>query len=68
MERQADLIVMGVHGRGVVDLMVFGSTTAHVLRAARRPVLVVHSEDGAAALRQYRQTGDLAVAADQRAV
>jgi nucleotide-binding universal stress UspA family protein len=56
VERQADLIVMGVHGRGAMDLMVFGSTTHHVLRAAPCPVLVVHSE-GAAALRRYREHG-----------
>jgi nucleotide-binding universal stress UspA family protein len=40
-ERSADLIVMGVHGRGAVDLLVFGSTTHHVVRQARCPVLVV---------------------------
>ena len=38
---EADLIVMGVHGRGAVDLLVFGSTTHHVIRAASCPVLVV---------------------------
>jgi nucleotide-binding universal stress UspA family protein len=40
-EEQADLIVMGVHGRGVIDLLLFGSTTHHVVRAATCPVLVV---------------------------
>lgn len=40
-EEQADLIVMGVHGRGAVDLLVFGSTTHHVIREARCPVLIV---------------------------
>jgi len=54
-ERHADVIVMGVHGRGPMDLMLFGSTTHHVLRASTFPVLVVHSEDGAAALRQFRE-------------
>jgi nucleotide-binding universal stress UspA family protein len=39
--RTADLIVMGVHGRNAVDLALFGSTTHHVVRAARCPVLVV---------------------------
>lgn len=67
VERQADLIVMGVHGRGVVDLMVFGSTTHHVLRAAPCPVLVVHSEEGAAALRGYRHQGDSVPRTDRRA-
>jgi nucleotide-binding universal stress UspA family protein len=40
-EQQADLIVMGVHGRGPADLMFFGSTTNHVVRQARCPVLTV---------------------------
>ena len=40
-ERQSDLVVMGVHGRGVVDRLLFGSTTHHVVRAATCPVLVV---------------------------
>jgi nucleotide-binding universal stress UspA family protein len=37
----SDLIVMGVHGRGAVDLLVFGSTTHHVVRSAHCPVLIV---------------------------
>jgi nucleotide-binding universal stress UspA family protein len=37
----ADLIVMGVHGRGAIDRLVFGSTTHHVIRAALCPVLIV---------------------------
>lgn len=37
----ADLIVMGVHGRGTVDLMVFGSNTNAVSRNAACPVLIV---------------------------
>lgn len=40
-ERSADLIVMGVHGRGAIDLLLFGSTTHHVLRASTCPVLIV---------------------------
>jgi nucleotide-binding universal stress UspA family protein len=40
-ERHADLIVMGVQGRGAIDLMMFGSNTARVTRAATCPVLVV---------------------------
>jgi len=40
-EQESDLVVMGVHGRGAVDLLVFGSTTARVTRAAECPVLVV---------------------------
>lgn len=41
-ERETDLIVMGVRGRGAIDRLVFGSTTHGVLHAARCPVLVVH--------------------------
>jgi nucleotide-binding universal stress UspA family protein len=40
-EQQCDLIVMGVHGRGALDLLVFGSTTHHVIRASTCPVLIV---------------------------
>ena len=40
-ERQSDLIVMGVHGRGALNLLVFGSTTHHIIRAAGCPVLIV---------------------------
>ena len=39
--RQADLIVMGVHGRSAIDLAVFGSTTNQVVRHATCPVLIV---------------------------
>jgi nucleotide-binding universal stress UspA family protein len=40
-EQQADLIVMGVHGRGAANLMAFGSTTQHVVRQATCPVLTL---------------------------
>jgi nucleotide-binding universal stress UspA family protein len=39
--RQSDLIVLGVHGRGAVDLMFFGSTAHHVVRHASCPVLTL---------------------------
>lgn len=42
-ERSVDLVVMGVQGRGAVDLFVFGSNTARVTRAAPCPVLVVRA-------------------------
>jgi nucleotide-binding universal stress UspA family protein len=42
-EQAADLIVLGVHGRGVVDLMFFGSTTQHVVRQATCPVLTLRT-------------------------
>ena len=40
-ERDADLIVLGVHGRNAVDRLVFGSTTEHVVRRGTCPVLTV---------------------------
>jgi nucleotide-binding universal stress UspA family protein len=40
-ERAAGLIVMGVHGRGILDLMAFGSVTHEVVRDAACPVLTV---------------------------
>jgi nucleotide-binding universal stress UspA family protein len=46
VEEQADLIVMGVHGRSAVDLMVFGSNTNAVVRHAPCPVLVVPTRRG----------------------
>jgi nucleotide-binding universal stress UspA family protein len=45
-DQAADLVVMGVHGRGAVDLMLFGSNTARVIRAATCPVLIVPSTHG----------------------
>ena len=43
-DRQAELIVMGVQGRGAADLMFFGSTTQHVVREATCPVLTLRGE------------------------
>jgi nucleotide-binding universal stress UspA family protein len=40
-EKNTGLIVMGVHGRGALDLLVFGSTTHHVIRGSTCPVLIV---------------------------
>lgn len=40
-DRQSDLIVIGVQGRGVADLMFFGSTTQQVVRQAACPVLTL---------------------------
>ncbi|MCL4849508.1 MAG: universal stress protein [Acidobacteria bacterium] len=42
-ERAIDLIVMGVRGRGPVDLALFGSTTNHVVRRATCPVVTVRA-------------------------
>jgi nucleotide-binding universal stress UspA family protein len=40
-ERDSDLIVIGVRGRGAADLTVFGSTTQQVARQALCPVLTI---------------------------
>jgi nucleotide-binding universal stress UspA family protein len=40
-EREAQVIVMGVHGRNALDLMLFGSTSHHVIRKAPCPVLTI---------------------------
>jgi nucleotide-binding universal stress UspA family protein len=42
-DQQADLIVLGVQGRGAIDLRLFGSTTSEVLRRAACPVLTVRA-------------------------
>jgi len=39
-EEDADLVVMGTHGRGALDRALFGSTVRRVVRAATCPVLV----------------------------
>lgn len=38
---QPDVVVMGVQGRGALDLLVFGSTVNQVVRQAEHPVLTV---------------------------
>jgi nucleotide-binding universal stress UspA family protein len=42
LETQADMVAMGVHGRGALDLAVFGSTTYRVMQLGPCPVLAVH--------------------------
>jgi nucleotide-binding universal stress UspA family protein len=42
-DRQADVIVLGVHGRNAIDRLVFGSTAEHLVRRASCPVLTVSS-------------------------
>ena len=41
-EEHADLVVMGVQGKGVVDRLLFGSTTHRVIREAGCPLLTLH--------------------------
>jgi nucleotide-binding universal stress UspA family protein len=40
-EERSDLIVMGVRGRGALDMTLFGSTTNQVVRRAKCPVLTL---------------------------
>ena len=42
LEAQADVVTMGVRGRGALDLAVFGSTTYRVMQLGPCPVLAVH--------------------------
>ena len=42
LENDTDLVVMGVRGRNVVDLALFGSTTHRVIQLGTCPVLAVH--------------------------
>lgn len=43
-ERDADLLVLGIQGRGSIDLALFGSTANQLVRHARCPVLTVRKE------------------------
>jgi nucleotide-binding universal stress UspA family protein len=42
-DQDAGLIVMGVQGRGAIDMALFGSTTNHVVREATCPVLTLRA-------------------------
>jgi nucleotide-binding universal stress UspA family protein len=42
-ERRADLLVVGIHGRGPIDRLLFGSTTQHLVRQASCPVLTLRT-------------------------
>ncbi len=44
-ERSVELVVMGVRGRNPLDVMLFGSTTQHVVRRAECPVLTIAGGD-----------------------
>lgn len=43
-EHSADLLVVGVHGRGAIDRLFFGSTTQHLVRQAACPVLTLKTD------------------------
>jgi nucleotide-binding universal stress UspA family protein len=49
-QRGADIVAMATHGRGGVSRLLFGSTTDAVLRASRRPMLVVRPRAAVAPL------------------
>ena len=42
-QAKAEVIVMGVHGKGALNRRLFGSTTHHVIREARCPVLTLRA-------------------------
>jgi nucleotide-binding universal stress UspA family protein len=42
-QEKAEVIVMGVHGKGALNRRLFGSTTHHVIRDARCPVLTLRA-------------------------
>jgi nucleotide-binding universal stress UspA family protein len=42
-DTRAELIVMGVHGKGAIDRWLFGSTTNHIIREATCPVLTLRA-------------------------
>jgi nucleotide-binding universal stress UspA family protein len=42
LEDQTDLVILGVRGRNIVDLTLFGSTTYRVIQRGSCPVLSVH--------------------------
>jgi nucleotide-binding universal stress UspA family protein len=44
-ELGADLIVMGMRGRGRIQALLFGSTAEHVIRHAKSPVLLTHDPE-----------------------
>lgn len=50
-DRHADLIVLGVHGRGAFDLAFFGSNSKDVIRQATCPVLIVPASRRGAAVK-----------------
>ena len=46
LEAHTDLVIMGVRGRGALDLALFGSTTQRVLQLGSCPILAVHEPGG----------------------
>ena len=46
-EETVDMIVLGTHGKGMIDKALFGSTTERVVRQAPCPVLTCHEREHA---------------------
>jgi nucleotide-binding universal stress UspA family protein len=42
-QEKAEVVIMGVHGKGALNRRLFGSTTHHVIREARCPVLTLRA-------------------------
>jgi nucleotide-binding universal stress UspA family protein len=40
-EQKADLLIVGIHGRGPIDRLLFGSTAQHLVRLASCPVITI---------------------------
>lgn len=53
-ERRVGLVVVGVHGRRLLDLLHFGSTAHHVVRGAGCPVLTVRARHSESPVSSYR--------------
>jgi nucleotide-binding universal stress UspA family protein len=49
---EIDLVVMGTHGRGMVEHLFLGSVAERVVRRSPVPVLTMHSAEAAARIRQ----------------
>jgi nucleotide-binding universal stress UspA family protein len=43
-EQKADLLVVGIHGRGPIDRLLFGSTAQYLVRQATCPVLTLRKD------------------------
>lgn len=44
-QKKVDLVVMGAHGRSVLDRLILGSVADKVIRQATCPVLVIRGQE-----------------------